>query len=845
MATLNNLFDQKLKNKMHSIYKVIKYNDKNNTKTNINQNCIFINTTKHLCNEIIKNDFSYHFLINNNTDYILYADIDGYLGKIENLFEHFVIFFYETYNITMLVSDFCYTMNTYKKGSYHITNPLFFCKSQVQKNIFNNFLQKHKQHYLKIIDTSVYGISWYRCANQTKGDNSLGKHIPKIGTYLDTLIFHIPNNSTDINNIIPINNSLVTICSQPALQNITLQCEHPIINIPQIIIKPNYTKTNTPNYLKEIFVIKQFFDKCFKQYRFDNYAEWIKIGLSIKNSLGENGLELYHYFSSKSSSYKKEECDIKWISFKDNNEDVKVSIATIYYIAKVDNREIYYEIISTSPMLSNINISEYDIAEYILYIKGNDFIWKKGILYAFNGRQWVYDENSKEDYASILIRKYIMKDIYYFLIDNLILTDNKLESENKRRSLNQLKRIHFQNNVVSIAKDLFFNNSIMFDTNPYLLPFNNLICDLKTNTFRKYNKNDYITQYINYDWREPTTNELEIVNKLICQIMPNVEERKLYLTILSTCLDGNNKPFFAMFQASGRNGKGLIDDFLDHALTKIFSIHGSSSLLFQSSTSGTNPEIANLGSKRLVLFQELDDSKGNKLNNAFLKSATGGAEWLGRQCYSNVTCHTNSSTIIIECNEKLLFQSPPDTAERDRLVYIFFPSYFTINKNEVDESKNIYLAEESYKSLSFRTTHKFALLRILLDTYQIYISNGEKLFIPPFVKQRTDEYLENSSGLMGWFKEFYERIDPDNVNIVFTELSSIYSFFISSDYYKNMDRKEKQAFGKYKFYTFFKENCFLKYDHVNEKVIKQRKYKNILLNWRKLEDNEDLFDDLN
>lgn len=839
---INNIFEQKIKAQKFSIYKVYKYDDKNNTKKNPNPANTYTNTINNICKEITISDASYHFLINPDCNYVLYADIDGYDKDINLLFNDVITFLKQFYGIATTPSDFFYTTNNGKNGSYHITNNKLYCKAKVQKEIFNNFLLNYPSYITKnktvhrIIDTTVYGISWYRCANQTKGNGDKNKHLPSIGTYADTIIFNIPKDSKDINNITPLAKINVIEpfkkdkkIDMRDLNILPLKEDNNVVS--SIDVKQKCDKF-TLYRDKEITVLKLLIDTCLKQYRFDDYNEWIHIGFSIKNSLGQDGYNLFHYYSSKSKKYDKNEADKVWGSLLNSSATKPITIASLYYYAKNDNRVDYDIIIKTKSMFSNMTISEHDVAEYIKYFKGIDFVWQKGIMYAFNGKQWAYDENSKEDYASKAIRNYIMTDIYVYLIDIMppCIEDRK-DAESRRRSINQLKKMQFKNNVVATSKDLLINNTINFDNNQYLLPFDNVVCDLRTNIFRPYERRDYVTKYISYDWREPTQKELDIVNNLIIQIMPNKEERDLYLTILATCLDANNKPFFAMFQASGRNGKSLINDFLRYALTDTLTIKANSALLFQPSASGSIPEIANLGNKRMVLFQELDDSKGNKLNNTFLKNATGGSEWTGRQCYSNVTTHKNCSTVIIECNEKLQFQTPPDTAERDRLVYIFFPSYFTINKSDVNESKNIYLADEYYKSIEFKEKHKYALIRILLDMYSIYVENGSKLVIPDFIKNRADDFLQNSSGIMGWFKECYEEV-KDSDEIIFSELSVLYSNFQLSDFYKNMDRKEKQCFNKNKFYSFFRDNCFLKDNYRFEKMINKVKYKNIILNWK-------------
>ena len=64
----------------------------------------------------------------------------------------------------------------------------------------------------------------------------------------------------------------------------------------------------------------------------------------------------------------------------------------------------------------------------------------------------------------------------------------------------------------------------------------------------------YITT--GYDWVEPTAQELKTVHDLINSIFPIEEEKKLYLSILSTGILGETLQKFILANGCGGNGKG-------------------------------------------------------------------------------------------------------------------------------------------------------------------------------------------------------------------------------------------------------------------------------------------------
>ena len=97
-------------------------------------------------------------------------------------------------------------------------------------------------------------------------------------------------------------------------------------------IKPTSKKDEIKIYLKHID-----FD------RFDNYDDWIKLGMIINNEIGEDGRDLFHELSSVSDKYNENKCDKKYDSFK-SDTDNKLTIATLKMMVKEDNIEGYKEI---------------------------------------------------------------------------------------------------------------------------------------------------------------------------------------------------------------------------------------------------------------------------------------------------------------------------------------------------------------------------------------------------------------------------------------------------------------------------------------------------------------------
>lgn len=135
----------------------------------------------------------------------------------------------------------------------------------------------------------------------------------------------------------------------------------------------NQIKDNT-NYLNYCRYL-DFFDKCFKETRFNAYEDWTAVGMGLMNIYGMDAFPIFNYFSSKgdNNNYKGEEITKKkYLSFK-NDYKPGYTIGTIYYYARIDNPEEYVKIMYEE----KFQLGDVDIARKIKELAGGRFICKK------------------------------------------------------------------------------------------------------------------------------------------------------------------------------------------------------------------------------------------------------------------------------------------------------------------------------------------------------------------------------------------------------------------------------------------------------------------------------------
>jgi len=809
-----------------SIYTVKKYIGM--TSSNFDDNLIQFESIEDIVEELTTVNNSYHFRVHPNTTYIFFGDLDHYNKSIDTFINLLKTFLETYYNLQFEDADFKYTKNNKKEGSYHYSIPKWHLTTEKLKQIHTDFINSNPTNFIyeldnksvTCVDTSIYSEHWFRCPNQYKGNhNDISKHIIANGDMIDFIIDYIPYYSININditiNVIEINSTITTInkSRKKKIPNKNLQLQTLLttnqnnlqITLPINNISNIESITNIhPELLSEsIFrsnLYKQFFEKCYKQTRFDDYNTWISIGMAIKKIFPneEDGLELFNFFSSKGQKY--DGIDIitkKFNSFEPNREK-GYNVATIYYYAMEDNKPKAVDIISKN----TLQLAPTDICSFIKLLAGNKFFYKiEGEvykLYCFNGRYWEKDD--------VIFRSFISNELHEFLkyiLVNVYWETVGREFQQYKNKIDKLKTISYKREIIETYKEYNARREINFDNKWWLFGFNNKVYDMKECDFREYKPEDYVTITTGYDYIEPTDDEIIFVNKLIIQIMPIKEERDTFLDILASGIDGRCPEKFIIFNGGGGNGKGVIDDFLLNMMGN-YGMIGNNNLLFENSKMGSNPEKANMHKKRYIVFREPPPNK--KFENSIIKELTGGGNFSARGHFESETQKELNNTMICECNEKPPFKDKIAEAEIRRLLDILFRASFTTDESIIDESKYIYKADPYYKTTEFKEKYRCALFKIIADRHKIYYHENDSIIkVSPSIVARTQNYLESCCDIVGWFKDNYTE---DNTK--YCTMKDIYEDFKYSEIYIEMSRQKKENYSKIKFFELLRTNILFK-----------------------------------
>jgi predicted P-loop ATPase len=126
---------------------------------------------------------------------------------------------------------------------------------------------------------------------------------------------------------------------------------HLFLNEDSAIFK-KYLPKKKPQKIQKVVFVKSDFEAIIKQFHdrginiCEDYSDWIKIAYSLISEFRESGLDYFHTLSSLSAKYSYDATTKQYeacLRNADSNTSKKVTIATIYYLAKLNGIEYYSE----------------------------------------------------------------------------------------------------------------------------------------------------------------------------------------------------------------------------------------------------------------------------------------------------------------------------------------------------------------------------------------------------------------------------------------------------------------------------------------------------------------------
>ena len=598
--------------------------------------------------------------------------------------------------------------------------------------------------------------------------------------------------------------------------------------------------------------------KLLKPSRFDKNDDWTRAGFAIhfESNGSTEGLSLFKEMSRKVDAYKNEP-DSTYDNFwrNANVNGAKVTMGTLKMWAKEDSPEAFENTFELQRLRRLANASgfitteaEADLANFFNMLYGDEWFYKDGQLYHWNGCYWKTGEDNKDnrEFTKQCQRgfpKDILKVASFYLKEAVEIID-----ERKREMVVQIaskvsdcaiktKKTAVKNgildsfkSIVQVAEDT--------DVDPYLFVFNNCVFDLKTGeqVDAGTTKDKFMTMSAGYDYRPSTAEEREEMMGILESIFPDEQERECHLTILATALLGITLEKFTIANGGGRNGKGLLHDLFKVAIGN-YGYTMRNTVIVKERKDGADPNIANAHLMRFIIVREPAEDK--RIEFSVVKELTGGDEINARANYSNRTKTKLHCTLLVEANAvPLLNCDGTKASDKERIIDIPFRSTFLAPDDEDIDNVTCFARNVTYKEPQWRSRIKFALFDIVKARCVEYVKRKMDIdsFIPQTIKDRTAAYLGKCNVVKTWFEETFERVTVEN-EVAWVLLKDVHDEFKDSDVYSNMNKAERRQYGKTKFCDQMAK--WFKKDFADRATLPTKKRaRKVLWSWKKVGDDD-------
>ena len=283
------------------------------------------------------------------------------------------------------------------------------------------------------------------------------------------------------------------------------------------------------------------------------------------------------------------------------------------------------------------------------------------------------------------------------------------------------------------------------------LPFDNGLLDARTGILRPFEREDYISTTIGYDYTEPTPEDLAFITEFYRQIFPYSEEREYFLRVNAHALFSLEQLKMILVLSDvrdGSNGKTTVMRAIE-AVFGNYHAHAERDFLYESSSNNANGAAANFlaySGKKLAFFDEPSADEGYKrLDMRRLKDlSSGDAHIRGRYLMSNDVLEVPWRALLaIACNESNFPRfDPTDVPGIKRLKVLKMRSLFITaeeaekrkkgpgegdgdeEEDEDEDDANVFVMVTDGFKHKLNETCKMAHMHLLIGAYQRILADG-------------------------------------------------------------------------------------------------------------------------
>ena len=273
--------------------------------------------------------------------------------------------------------------------------------------------------------------------------------------------------------------------------------------------------------------------------------------------------------------------------------------------------------------------------------------------------------------------------------------------------------------VIQDLAELYSINNIIFDLGEeqkFNLHFKNGVYEIRNKKFRPRTQEDYITQYLDWDYKEKVSEDLlKELNEFYSKLQPDEEQKKFSLEWMAYNLTGTTgKQKFKMnIGYSAGNGKST--EFKIH--DSVFDIYSFKldTKTFNEKNDKRHKQLIHL-IKNPIRFSYCEELQQSKLDVDFIKDFVDGSKLNCEIMYGTSESHSIQAKLTTCSNKD--FNIDIDKGILRRGLVQFYESKFRSEYTKDNIQNNTYKLIEEYEKRFLKEEYKNAYLHLLLNNYK-------------------------------------------------------------------------------------------------------------------------------
>lgn len=348
----------------------------------------------------------------------------------------------------------------------------------------------------------------------------------------------------------------------------------------------------------------------------------------------------------------------------------------------------------------------------------------------WNGKYWQYDNNNSVK---------IMAELLAENIRALGRTTSDLEFIKQiEKSVSYLLSKRGKENMLSEAQHLLPISESQLDTDDYLLNTASGVLDLKNGKILKWDKEFYMSKYINIELDKKVPERfVKFMNDIY---QGNVELIKYVCNIFAYCLTGDiGEQEMYFFVGDGANGKSVLFELMNKIFQDYSRTASADLLLDKAVQTNCKSELALLKGVRCIFLTELDPNQ--KLKMSMIKNMTGGNEVVACFKYKNEFTYHPKYKVMLATNHM------PHINEDDN------GSWRRVKK--IDHLRVFSKDEQDKRLIDKLYDERGAILNLLFHLCPVVIKDGLKT--PNCVEMSVNTFRSSEDILAKWLMENTEK----------------------------------------------------------------------------------------